>query len=164
MKILSVIEDQAVVKKIPQRRTSPQPPWLLPGQNLVPTPKRQSAAFIRRAPYRLFRILDSRRGLWPWALARDGVPREGKSSWGRPERSAAKSKGDEVGPPLPSLSKPRRSLPLTFPADYTTPQHPRPRQSSCPSTCCAKSALDTQGQNLLYSVPLEASSYHLTSP
>jgi hypothetical protein len=30
-----------------------------------------------------------------------------------------------------------------------------------PSTCCAKSALDTQGQNPLCSGPLEASSYHL---
>ena len=45
------------------------------------------------------RPLDSGHGLWPWALARDRVPREGKSSRGRPERSAAKSKGDEVGAP-----------------------------------------------------------------
>ena len=33
----------------------------------------------------------------PWALARDGVPNGVKSSRGRPERSAAESKGDEVG-------------------------------------------------------------------
>ena len=65
----------------------------------APTPKHQIAAFVNRAPYRLFRPLDSGHGLWPWAPARDGVPREGKSSRGRPERSAAKSKGDEVGAP-----------------------------------------------------------------
>jgi hypothetical protein len=47
----------------------------------------------------VFRPLDSGHGLGPWALARDRVPSEGKSSRGRPERSAAKSKGDEVGAP-----------------------------------------------------------------
>ena len=45
------------------------------------------------------RPLDSGHGFWPWALARDRVPSEGKSPRGRPERSAAKSKGDEVGAP-----------------------------------------------------------------
>jgi len=45
------------------------------------------------------RPLDSAHGFCPWALARDRVPGEGKSSRGRPERSAAKSKGDEVGAP-----------------------------------------------------------------
>jgi hypothetical protein len=52
-----------------------------------------------KAKIKLGRPLDSGHGLWPWAFARDGVPREGKSSRGRPERSAAKSKGDEVGAP-----------------------------------------------------------------
>jgi hypothetical protein len=85
----------------------------------APTPDGESAALIRRAPYRLFRPLDSDHGLWPWALARDGVPREGKSSRGRPERSAAKSKGDEVGAPGSArgdpLPGPRACPPLEGP-------------------------------------------------
>jgi len=85
----------------------------------TPTPKRQIAAFVNRAPYRLFRPLDSGHGLWPWALARDGVPREGKYSRGRPERSAAKSKGDEVGAPGSArgdpLAGPRACPPLEGP-------------------------------------------------
>ena len=52
----------------------------------------------KKSPEEL-RPLDSGHGLLPWAFARDGVPREEKSSRGRPERSAAKSKGDEVGAP-----------------------------------------------------------------
>jgi len=57
------------------------------------SPPAQGQASRERRP------LDSGHGLWPWALARDRVPSEGKSSRGRPERSAAKSKGDEVGAP-----------------------------------------------------------------
>jgi hypothetical protein len=45
------------------------------------------------------RPLDSGHGLRPRALARDGVRNEGEPSRGRPERSAAESKGDEVGAP-----------------------------------------------------------------
>lgn len=46
-----------------------------------------------------FRLPGSGHGLWPWAFARDRVPREGKSLRGRPERSTAESKGGEVGAP-----------------------------------------------------------------
>ena len=77
----------------------------------APTPKRQIAAFVNRAPYRLFRPLDSGHGLWPWALARDGVPREGKSS-----------RGQQIS----------GLLPLAFPADFTNPEHLRPPQSFSP--------------------------------
>ncbi len=55
------------------------------------SPPAQGQASRERRP------LDSGHGLWPWALARGRVPSEGKSSRGRPERSAAKSKGNEVG-------------------------------------------------------------------
>jgi len=75
----------------------------------APTPKHQITAFVNRAPYRLFRPLDSGHGLWPWALARDGVPREGKSS-----------RGQQIS----------GLLPLAFPADYTSPEHPRPPKYS----------------------------------
>ena len=60
---------------------------------------------------RCSRPLDSGHGLWPWAPARDGVPREGKSSRGRPERSAAKSKGDEAGAPGSAQGDPPRYCP-----------------------------------------------------
>jgi hypothetical protein len=54
MKVISVIEDQDVTKKILQRRTSPQAPRIMGGKSSAPTPKRQIAAFVNRAPYRLF--------------------------------------------------------------------------------------------------------------
>ena len=57
------------------------------------------------------RPVDSGDGLWPWALARDRVPSEGKSSRGRPERSAAKSKGDEVGAPGSTRGDPLAEVP-----------------------------------------------------
>jgi len=103
----------------------------------APTPDGQIAAFINRAPYRLFRPLDSGHGLWPCALAQDRVPKEGKSSRGRPERSAAKSKGDEVGAPGPArgdpLAGPRACPPLEGPIKgfmWTSCHEPRNRDAA----------------------------------
>ena len=109
----------------------------------TPTPDGESAGLIRRARYRLFRPLDSGHGLWPWALAHDGVPTEGKSSRGRPERSVAKSKGDEVGAPGSArgnpLAGPRACPPLEGPITgfmwtclrATHRQAPGTRRTSC---------------------------------
>ena len=56
MRIMAFIEGEEVIKKILQRRTSPQAPRPLGGQTQAPTPDSESAALIRRAPYRLLRL------------------------------------------------------------------------------------------------------------
>ena len=69
-------------------------------------------------------------------------------------------------------TRPRKGIDLvleqTRPVEETTDlrewmRDPLPPPSTAilrPSTCCAKSALDTQGRNPLYSVPVKPSSYH----
>ncbi len=46
MKVISVIEDEEVIKKILRRRTSPQAPLIMGGKSSAPTPKRQIAALM----------------------------------------------------------------------------------------------------------------------
>jgi hypothetical protein len=56
------------------------------------------------------------------------------------------------------------NAPTCVPSGLYQPGTPSPTGILRPSTCCAEFALDTQGQNPLYSVPVKLSSYHLTSP
>jgi len=56
IRVISFIEDQDVIKKILQRRTSPQAPWTVGGKAPTSTPHTQSAAHIHRALDRLFRL------------------------------------------------------------------------------------------------------------
>ncbi|MBN2034778.1 MAG: hypothetical protein JW836_16035 [Deltaproteobacteria bacterium] len=56
MKVISVIEDQDVIKKILQRRTSPQTPGIMGSESQTPSPDDQDAAPSHQAPYRLFGV------------------------------------------------------------------------------------------------------------
>jgi hypothetical protein len=165
-----------------RHQKGPQAPGIMGGETSSPTPDGQIAAFINRAPYRLFRLAGPRACpplegpitgfMWtPYLPVRDRTclrARQRQAQTGTRWTSCHEPRNRDaawrvISASFPPNSRPPLRIRLPQLSVRCGPSHPLPPPSTevlRPSTCCAKFALDSQGRNPLCSVPVKPSSYH----